>query len=237
MTKFQHSKLYSAIYFSIVAVVLISLTIILWGSYRRAHEEAESTTQNYVSLLDSHFNQVLSRVDAILETLAHEIPIELLNKAAVPANQAAMSEHMARLISVFPDAFGTFYFDANGDLLYSSNPDTKPFNISDREHYKKARDHAGNALIFSDAEVARSSGRWAVVAQRRISNAQGEFAGVTSLVIDLGQEERIMQSLHLAHDSVVSVWRTDTNKITMRFPFVEEAMNKVIPFSPSLQAA
>ncbi|MBD9363079.1 PDC sensor domain-containing protein [Methylomonas fluvii] len=86
---------------------------------------------------------------------------------------------MAHLIKAFPDAFGTSYFDANGDFLYSSNPNTKPFNISDREHFKKARDTPSNDLIFSDADIARSSGRWAVVVQRRISNSQGQFAGVT----------------------------------------------------------
>ncbi len=220
---------YLVTYLTLVVGISLALSWFLWSSYTVSIHEAENTTNNLVKLLDSHFTQVLSRVDAILETQAREISPDQLMRSAVAKNKAAMSAHMARLITAFPDTAGTFYFDENGELLYSSNVHVKQFNIRDREHFKIARRQITNELVFSEAEVARSTGNWALVVQRGIRSSEGKFLGVTSLIIDLSQEEKILESLNIGPNSILVIRRSDNGKLVLRIPFTEKEINKTIP--------
>lgn len=81
---------------------------------------------------------------------------------------------------------------ADGMLAYSNlAPVTRPVDLSDREHFRVHRDlargaAAADAIFISKPVLGRVSNRWSIQFTRRLTTADGAFAGV--VVFSVGPE-------------------------------------------------
>ncbi|MEI6414680.1 MAG: hypothetical protein WCP34_10545, partial [Pseudomonadota bacterium] len=153
------------LYLSLLGVTLVFLFTLLGyflrASYHQAIQAAEVTTRNLVQALEARLQGNLARVDAALGLLAHEATPAMMQKSAVAARHQNLTAHMAPIMSNFPDVTGVYYFDTEGDLIYSSDPEARATHVSDRPFFRHFRDNPGDTgLAFSDALVARTTGRW-----------------------------------------------------------------------------
>ncbi len=206
----------------LLAAALIALMVILayflWSGHREARYVAEITTQNLALALESRLQGTLARTDAVLGELAHDATTALMQKSALAGRHQEMTENMARQLRNFPDISGTYYFDADGDMLYSSDSHARGSNVADRPFFRYLREHPDNALQFSDALVARTSGRLSVVIARGIRDASGRFLGVTTALLDLETYAQLLESMHIGAHSTVVLRRSDSFKLVTRYP-------------------
>ena len=206
----------------LLAAALIALMVILayflWSGHREARYVAEITTQNLVLALESRLQGTLARTDAVLGELAHDATPALMQKSALAGRRQEMSERMARQLANFPDVSGTYYFDADGDMLYSSDSHAHSSNVADRPFFRHLREHPDNALQFSDALVARTSGRLSVVIARGVRDASGRFLGVTTALLDLETYAKLLESMNIGALSTVVLLRRDTFNLVTRYP-------------------
>lgn len=75
--------------------------------------------------------------------------------------------------------------DERGMMVYSNlAPVTKPVDLSDREHFRVHRDSGRDELFISKPVLGRVSQRWSIQFTRRLSRADGSFAGVIVLSVE-----------------------------------------------------
>lgn len=222
-------RIYFIIFFAITVLVSLLISFVLWRSYQAATREAETTTRDYASLIAQRFELVLERSESILESQATEIPLQVMQKSAIAANRSVISQQLANHTVAFPDLTNTAIIDANGDLLYSSNLAVKPFNIADRAYFQHLKNDPSSKIVFSEAILARSTGRWSLVMARAIRDNAGQFIGVTTVLLDLNNEENQLKSLMIDSSSVAGIRRRDTTNLLLRIPFVESEVNAPLP--------
>jgi PAS domain S-box-containing protein len=208
-----------------VIFVTVLLGLELWSGYKTALHETSLTVEQLSETLEIRLQQVIARTEALLEVQSKDIPHQLLNQAAVPAIREKISQQMARLLNEFPDVSASSIFDANGDLLYSSDKFSKASNIADRPHFKKLKADASSRLVFSDALIARTTGRWSIAIARGIRDTQGKFLGVTTALFDLAQEEKQLKSVVLGTQGSALIRNAETTKLMMKIPFDPEDLN------------
>lgn len=226
--KFRSRRYKSYLAVVVLATVLPSAAIgyFLSESYRSAVANAQSACENLAQLVEFHLTPILSRTAAILEIQAREVPFEYLQKSAVEKRKSDVSTRMRRLLKDFPDISGTYYFDAQGDLLYTSDFAAKAANVADRLFFKVLLGNPQVSLFFSDALVARTTGRWSIVIAQGVRDETGQFMGVTTALLDLEENSESFGSLNLGRSGVIQIRRTDDTHLMLRVPFLASEMNR-----------
>ena len=219
-----------------VAVVLLA-GLFLWQSYQYDIRTTGQRSQVLAQLLHDHLKQTLDRVAMVLNVQASDFAPALLQPAAVPRNREQVAARMRRLIENLDIISGTYFFDAHGDLLYTSDPTAKAANIADRPFFRLLRDHPELGMVYSDALVARTTGRWSIVVARAVTDEQGRFAGVTTALLDLASKSSALQKLDMPAGSTLLIRRSDTNQLVFRDPFVAELMNQPLPYDNPIRRA
>ncbi|MBI5942182.1 MAG: PAS domain-containing protein, partial [Caulobacterales bacterium] len=69
-------------------------------------------------------------------------------------------------------------FDANGDPVFSTFDPLPGVRIADRPYFRQLRECGRDELAVSEVLVSRSTGRWAIIASRRLTASDGGFAGI-----------------------------------------------------------
>ncbi len=219
-------KLLTALGAGTLAVMAL-VAHLLWSGYREAISAAESTTRGYAAILEGHLDATLRHADAELQQLAQAIPPSALAPDAVSRNPRVQALLRAGMIN-FPELAALNVFDANGDLRYTTSSATRA-NIADRPPYITLRDDPRAELVFSEVVTARTTGRPSVPMVRAIRDAQGNFHGVVSALIDLDHFEKLFQSLQVGPGSVVSIYRSDSFARVVRWPKTQGAHNAALP--------
>ncbi len=92
--------------------------------------------------------------------------------------------------------------------------------LGDRDYFRVHIGTSDIGLYVSKPFRSRLSDRWIVALSRRISDADGAFAGVVVGTLDLGYLGKLYAGLAVGSDSAVTLFRIDGTVIT-RDPFVQ----------------
>ncbi len=99
--------------------------------------------------------------------------------------------------------------DAKGMYAVSNIVLKTPLDLSDREHFKVHVAADTGQLFISKPIIGRASGKWSVQLTRRISRANGEFAGVVVVSIDPGYFTRFYGELQLGSGALAALYGVD----------------------------
>ncbi|MEI6414459.1 MAG: ATP-binding protein, partial [Pseudomonadota bacterium] len=85
-------------------------------------------------------------------------------------------------------------------------------------------------LAFSDALVARTTGRWSIVIARGIRDDAGRFLGVTTALLDLEAFASLLAKMEIGSEGGILLRRSDTFKLMLRYPSrSEQDLNQPLP--------
>jgi len=99
--------------------------------------------------------------------------------------------------------------DANGLYALANRPIVGKLDLSDREHFKVHVAADTGELFISKPVLGRASGKWSIQLTRRISRANGEFAGVVVVSIDPGYFTRFYSEIELGKQGMVALYGMD----------------------------
>jgi signal transduction histidine kinase len=99
--------------------------------------------------------------------------------------------------------------DAHGIYVLANLPIKSKLDLSDREHFKVHVAADSGELFVSKPVLGRASGKWSVQLTRRISRANGDFAGVAVVSIDPGYFTRFYNDLQLGSKGVMALYGLD----------------------------
>ena len=122
--------------------------------------------------------------------------------------------------------------DAHGIYVLSNLPIKGKLDLSDREHFRVHVAADSGELFVSKPVLGRASGKWSVQLTRRISRANGEFAGVVVVSIDPGYFTRFYSDLQLGSKGVMALYGLDgvarARRIGSKEEFGTELTNSVM---------
>ncbi len=205
--------------FGLIAVLLALFVALVSFSTIQARRDAQqraldrSLAASQVVATNAHWiselaHQALRRID---EALGDRITL---------APSAAVRD-IRQAVDNLPGTVKAYVVDANGNTLFSTDPQVKPINITDREYFSVPA--SGAEWYTSSLMISRLNGEQIFVFSRRIER-DGVFAGVAIISFDVALLRDIWSSLELDANSTVSLIRTD-GMLVARYPFAREALD------------
>ncbi|MDR7031195.1 sensor histidine kinase [Rhizobium rosettiformans] len=120
-----------------------------------------------------------------------------------------------------PSGVQAYVVDATGRTLYSTDPQIKPVDISDRDYFRAVRD--GKLEYVSSLLISRLSGDQIFVFSRRIVR-EGQFVGAIMVSVPVGIMRPIWDTVDLGGNYTVSLIRDD-GMLVARYPFPETTLD------------
>jgi hypothetical protein len=203
---------------------------LIWSSYHEEIRGAETTSRNYAAIIEARLDATLRRADAHLQELARELPSAALSKQAVPLYAHEIDAGLDLRLLNFPELAGLRIFDADGDMLYTTDSKSIPrVNIADRKFFGELRDDPRDRTVFSDVIIGRVTGRPSLYIARTFGDGAGAFRGVVNGVIDLEYLQELFRSLDIGEHGLVSIFRSDDFRLVTRWPQGRVKANTPLP--------
>ncbi len=137
---------------------------------------AEADTANLARAFEEHVNRTIAGLDQTLQFV----------KAEYERDPAGFSLKASAVLSLAPRSsrMGLALADASGTMVDSTLGGPSGINVSDREYFRFQRHATADHLFIGQPMVGRISGTWVIMLTRRLSNADGSFAGTLSITLD-----------------------------------------------------
>ncbi|HJV66894.1 MAG TPA: PAS domain-containing protein [Geomonas sp.] len=191
----------------VVTMAFVSLR----ESRRQYAERATVQSQNLCQALVYSMTGIMDTVDVALRDVVDDAEEELASggiKAGVL--NAALEKQHKRL----PDLDSIRMADAKGDILYGSSLGVGGVkSVADRDYFRLLKDKAPGGLYLSKPLLGRISGKWVVIAARRVNRPDGSFGGVVYGAITLERIQMILGAIAVGPHGGISLREPDTTII------------------------
>ncbi len=190
----------------VAAAILISLTwghIFLLVDESRARETlgAENDLSNLTRVSQEHAIRTLRSADQVIRFVQAGY-LEKGNRLDLRelTEQGVIDVEIFNQVGVINE---------KGIYVLSNLPLVSQIDLSDREHFRVHVPADTGELFVSKPVLGRASGKWSVQLTRRITRANGEFAGVVVVSIDPGYFTRFYSELNLGPQGLAALYGLD----------------------------
>jgi PAS domain S-box-containing protein len=226
--------LYGGAGIAILILVVIALYA-LTESRGAAQSRTELVTQNMARLMEQTYDGLLDTIDVSLQAGADEISRQIDAASLDPQQVTRFLVRQRERISQLAHIRAT---NEHGDILYGPGIVMPPVNVSDRDYFVQLRDNANRGLFVGRPLLGRINQKWVWSFARRISKADGSFAGVIFASIYVDEIDRMLAQSTLNAGDVATLRDSELGVIA-RHVF---QLNKPIPpgdkkISKSFEAA
>lgn len=206
---------------SFVATLLIACALtagLFWSSYRDARLAAQTAADNLVRMLAAHVEIMLQVMDRHVQSLLEPSRgYAIVSDDSVPLLDYATRSQLQQTASEAATWGSIAVFDAGGILQFAVGGDSIG-NVSDQDWFKDLR--ANSASVVIDVVTTSSSSPASIVLARSIAEGPKRFRGVVAAQWDFGKLDSLIESLNRGALGVVSLRRSDDNRLLARWPFL-----------------
>ena len=217
---------------SVLAGLVLAILIVEIGYDRaRTINEFVREIDNVSDVLSGHMRESFGVIDQALLGMAEILATERMDD---PANARFLYE---RLVERQRLTFGTYAYyllSPDGTLRYvSSAPKAEPADFSSLPSFQVHRENSPGLYIGAPSRgtYGDTAGKWVVHVTRRISRADGSFAGVVGAILSLDDLRQALSQLNVGPDGAIGVFRADGILLT-RHPVREEIIGRSYQSSP-----
>jgi diguanylate cyclase (GGDEF)-like protein len=162
-----------------VALVVVSLIVLdVWQTLTaraQAMHVSEITTSNLARSLAQHAEDTIKQSDTVLLGLIERIQVD----GTAPAEVQRLRNLMQGWTRSMEQLQGLFIYDSQGRWVASSNlADPPGINNADREYFRHHLDNPDPGVHVGPVIRSRSTNALVIPVSRRLSSADGKFAGV-----------------------------------------------------------
>jgi diguanylate cyclase (GGDEF)-like protein len=213
-------------------------TAIMIGSFReRALKNSERQLENTAQLLTVHFEQLLRDFDAVLITAGRQMQVDIYSSEDFRQQMSDEDTHimLKSKISAYTDLAGITVFDANGQLINSSEAwPVADINIGDRNYFKAFKSGTASNRTLIELLQSRISHKWSVVVSRDIVSRDGKFLGLIARGIAPANLEAFLATVSLADGEAISIIHRDGTMLA-RYPHIEAMIGRNFKQAPVFQ--
>jgi diguanylate cyclase (GGDEF)-like protein len=215
----------------LAASIVLLFLVDLQYRYRSALVDAKKTALNLAEILSEHAAMTFESIDSVLrEAEAIRRDTSSGSSSTVDTANAALRQ-LQKSSSVLVAVAWT---NAAGDLMAHSYDHPPPRNnIADMPHFIAQRDGGGDGLAIAPPFRSVASDKWITAATRRLSNADGSFAGVVSAALDQSYFTKLYRTIDLGKGGSVLLVHS-AGRILAREPMIEGTVGKSFSDAPLL---
>jgi diguanylate cyclase (GGDEF)-like protein len=188
---------------------------LVWEARLATFIRAEEVGTSLVNAIRSDVARNIEIVDLSLQSIVEDVQRPEIEQADSQIRKLLLFGHSAAV----PGIDRLFVLDESGNVRFDSlenNPRSK--NLADRDFFIVHKGLTPVGLYVSKPSQSDMSGLWSFYLSRRLSYADGSFAGVAVARIKLSYFERLFRNLELGPDNIATLLRTD-GMILMRWPY------------------
>ena len=229
LTSYPNSALAVAGVAFAIAIVVVFLGD-LHSRYRDAIARANKATRNYAEVLAADAARTFDGIDRSLrvaEIARRDIGVEpYANQAARLDAARRAHETLDQIQRTSPMIMGIGWTNAAGDLQATSHDRAPPSrNVAQREFFNALRNNDDDGLFVVPPFHSGRTGIWLTAASRRLSDAQGRFAGVVTATLDPAYFAGIYRSIDIGAGGTVMLFHR-TGVMLTRQPFIASAIGR-----------
>ncbi len=199
----------------IVLLVIMLAGFSVYESRMRAEERVTTITQNLALLLERTLQGIIDKTDLTLHA------VQLVTESRLVADSMdgqALNAYLLHQQSLMPELETLRITRADGAIAYGSGAAERAgMSVADRDYFIRARDDKNAGLIIDGPIVSRFTQKPVVVFSRRLTRADGSFAGVAYAVISVQHFGGLFSNMDLGTHGAVSL-RSANLALIARFP-------------------
>lgn len=207
-----------------VALVVVSLIVLdVWQTLTaraQAMHVSEITTSNLARSLAQHAEDTIKQSDTVLLGLIERIQVD----GTAPAEVQRLRNLMQGWTRSMEQLQGLFIYDSQGRWVASSNlADPPGINNADREYFRFHQDNPDPGVHVGPVIRSRSTNALVIPVSRRLSSADGKFAGVVLATLKVEYFNQFYAGFDLDERGVIALLLND-GTILLRRPFDENVI-------------
>lgn len=228
----------------IVAAFLTVLMLIAAGlTIKNLHDRVEDETKANLAQLSFVLSEESSRsfkaIDLILKDAIEHLGLHNLRREGAEAKIGWRETHdyLDEKMQLLPQIDRLLIIGADGRLRNHSQVWPIPeISLADRERYLFFRDHDTSDLFISEPVRNRLDGSWIVHMARRLTDSEGNFAGVLSAGVRTAYFTQLYENVGIHNGGSVSLLRRD-GMMLARYPFDDDMIGRLHPSANSGRTA
>lgn len=187
---------------------------ILWEMAGKDYQHAKEGATNLVASIASEIDRNIELYDLSLQAVADGVKLPELGKISPELRQVVLFDRAATA----KDLGSILVLNTAGDVTLDSRTLTpRTANFADRDFFRVHQARADSGLFIS-APWVTSDGEYLISLSRRISNADGSFAGVVAGSMRLSYFHNLFRKLSFGLGDSMALFNTD-GVMLMRAPF------------------
>ncbi|MEY4751312.1 MAG: hypothetical protein RIQ60_3526 [Pseudomonadota bacterium] len=190
----------------LVAALLLALTWLhivqlVADSRSRELDAAARDLANLTRVSEEHAERTLRSADQVIQFVKERYLAEgdKLDLIGLTQRGVIEAEHFNQVGVI----------DAHGLYALANRPITGRLDLSDREHFKVHLTAERGELFVSRPLTGRATGKWSIQMTRRISRADGSFAGVVVVSMDPHYFGSFYSDLNLGQNGLAALYGMD----------------------------
>ena len=197
-------------------IVIVLAGLSLERSYEIHQENAETATQNLSLLLLNQIGNSYDEVDKTLQILATDFTHWDRHGRE---SRSFLDERIKFFLSIYPELVSIRIADKNGEITFGFDGATPPVGsgILDRDYFQRHLKDPNAKLVVTEPLQGKISGKWGIMFSRRLSNADGSFAGVVLANLQLDYFLQRFEALKLGNKGSIAL-RDEHLGVIARYP-------------------
>ena len=191
------------------------LAVLVYQEFNSAEERAESSVAAAAKAVQINTGWIVEVAQQALRRMDFALG------ADVQANQAATLATIEDALEGLPDSAKAYIVTADGQILYTTDPDAPNIDIRDREYFTAPA--GGQQFFTSSLLTSRIDGSPIFTFSQRLER-EGVFVGVAIISFDAALLEDLLTSLGLGKSATLAILRKD-GMLVARFPPVDGPVN------------
>lgn len=205
-----------AITVSLNAFVLAIAGLSVYTSREQYYIRAEIMSRNVSAILAETVSSYIARIDSALRVIVDEAEREQI---ASFGDRHYLTAALKRAKARVPEALLFRVTGPDGVTRMGSDGDeAAEINISDRAYFQTLRDRPDAGLAVSQPLKGRVTGQWVIVLGRRITDAEGRFAGVAYASMAVKQVSDLFSTVDLQPDDAIALRAAGHLGAVARYP-------------------
>ena len=196
-----------ALAFALIAGQVAGLATFSALHDKQRHRDSVSVaTRNMSRLLDENISSSFDKIDIVL----HEVVAHCREEAEMGRfDPGSLDTYLVHREALIPQVSALRMSNKEGFVSYGRKATSDPIDISDRDFFIQLRDDPKAGLVVAGPLLTRADKQWVIVLARRISAADGSFAGVVYARFPTGQFDPMLSPLALGASGAATLRATD----------------------------
>lgn len=188
---------------------------VLWESRNRDRDQARQAAVNLVTSISSDIARNFELYNLSLEAVVEGLNLPELSKLTPKMRQLLLFDRAASA----KDMGSIFVLDKMGTVILDSRTETPRAENYAQSDFFKVHEARGNAGSYVSTPWRTAYGEYFIAISRRVSFADGSFAGVVVGTMQVHYFKKIFEALQVDPSSALVLARED-GSIVMRAPYI-----------------